>query len=119
MKLVVVPGEPVEHGLLWRCLVAHDPVGLAVLGRVLGLRRAGDALGEVRAIRLRAEVEGSTLLAVLSEQNPGIRGTMDGGRRGRNGETHVKPCVGRALCVHEGRLDFDDNAGLCENDQIS
>ena len=43
MKRVVVAAQAVDDGLLRSGLVAHNPVGLAVLGRVLALRRARNA----------------------------------------------------------------------------
>ena len=61
VKLVIITAEAVSDCLLCRCLVAHDPVGLAVLRNLLALGRACDALGKVRACRLRAEVEGTAL----------------------------------------------------------
>lgn len=47
VELVVVAAEAVDDGLLGRRLVAHDPVGLAVLRRGRCLRRAPDALREI------------------------------------------------------------------------
>ncbi len=51
VELVIVAAESVDDGLLGRGLVAHDPVGLAVLRGSLALRRSGDALREVGAGR--------------------------------------------------------------------
>ena len=61
VKLVVVAAQAVGDSLLRGRLVAHDPVGLAVLRDRLALGRARNALGEVCACRLRAEVEGAAL----------------------------------------------------------
>ena len=54
VELVVVTAEAVGTSLLDRGLVADNQVGLAVLGRLLRLGRAGDAFGIVGASHFRA-----------------------------------------------------------------
>ena len=94
MELVVVATEAVEDGLLWGGLVANDPVRLAVLGGLLRLRRAGDALGEVGAGRFCAEVEGRALRSGASE-----------GRMSCHGERAVRrACARRGGFEEIGRL---------------
>ena len=61
MKRVVIAAQAVDDGLFRSRLVAHNPVGLAVFGDRLSLRRPGNALGEVCAIGLSAEIEGPAL----------------------------------------------------------
>ena len=61
VKRVVIAAQAVDDSLRRSRLVAHNPVGLAVLGDRLGLRRPGNALGEVCAIGLGAEIEGAAL----------------------------------------------------------
>jgi hypothetical protein len=57
VKRVVVAAESVDKGLLWGCLIADDPVGLAILRDRLALGRARNGLGEPLAGDLSADVE--------------------------------------------------------------
>ena len=61
VKLVVVAAEAVRDSLLDCSLVTNNPIGLAVLRRLLPLGRTGDALRKVGAIRFRTKVEGTAL----------------------------------------------------------